>query len=236
MIELNNLSKSYKGKLALDNICLTINDGRIKALMGANGAGKTTLINILSGFLKPDHGTVLINGKIGSPHSFKNFGFVFESPIYIEKLSAKEYLLFVGNLYGLPQPSLTKRIHELLQLLSLPHDNNKYIEDYSKGMKAKVSIAAAVLHQPSALILDEPFDGIDFLSTQIIVRMLKDISSRGGIIFIASHQFELVKDFADEIAVLKRGKLELDLPVEKFKELSSSFHSESLFLENILSN
>lgn len=244
MIAIKNIAKSYKKQEVLKDVDLTCETGKIQALLGANGAGKSTLINIVSGLIKSDVGEFFIDSEKISIDSYKyriKVGYVFEKPIYIEKLSAKEYLTFVAQMYKLPKEESPNRIDELLTFFELPNDNKKYIEAYSKGMKNKVSLAAALIHQPNYLILDEPFDGVDFVSIQKITRLFKDLAKKGVTILITSHQYDVVASLCDNFALLKAGKVIFNstMPklVEKAKEqYSATENPVKSYLESLMND
>jgi len=219
MISINNISKSYPNQLVLDGINLEVKKGSIQALLGVNGAGKSTLINILSGLLSPSKGQISINDqKINGDNKYRRqVGYVFENPMYIEKFSAIEYLTFVAQMYGLKQSFIKSKINWLIQFFELPA-SKKYIENYSKGMKSKVSLAAALIHEPQYLILDEPFDGIDFISTQKIIKFFEKQKQKGVTILIASHQFDIMIEVCDRFALLNRGRIEFNLKIQELTE------------------
>ena len=173
MIEIKGIEKSFKTNEVLKGVDINIEGGMIQTLLGANGAGKTTLINIVSGLMRSNAGEVKIDGEVITVESYKHrskVGYVFEEPVYVEKFSAREQLEFLGKMQKMDKDVLKQRIDELLEFFELPTDNKKYIESYSKGMKSKVSLAMALLHNPKYLILDEPFDGIDFVSASTSCR------------------------------------------------------------------
>jgi len=242
MIEIKDITKAYKKQKVLKGINLTCKKGKIQALLGANGSGKSTLINIISGLIKMDGGAFFIDHKKITINNYKyrlKVGYVFEKPIYIDKLSAYEYLTFVAKLYGLQYDDYSKRIKELLTFFELPTLNKKYIEDYSKGMKSKVSLAAALLNQPTYLILDEPFDGFDFVAIQKISRLFHQMASKGATILIASHQFDIVANLCDNFALLKDGSIAFNLTMPKLiekaeKEYPTTENSVKIYLESLM--
>ena len=230
MITIKNITKSYPMHDVLYGVDLTCERGKLQALLGANGAGKSTLINIVSGLLKADQGVVCIDNEdisINNNSYRKKVGYVFEHPIYIEKFTAKEYLVFVAKMHSLTKDKYVRQIEELLMYLDLPTNGKKYIENYSKGMKSKVSLAAALIHQPQYLILDEPFDGLDFVSIQKITRMFKDLAQKGTTILVASHQFDTVADLCDSFALLKEGKIAFNLPMPALIEKATLNHGHT---------
>tara|TARA_R110001592_G_scaffold57323_1_gene174287 strand:- start:4231 stop:4992 length:762 start_codon:yes stop_codon:yes gene_type:complete len=244
MIEIKNITKSYKKQEVLTGVDLTCDNGKIQALLGANGAGKSTLINIVSGLIKSGKGEFFIDNERITIDSYKyriKVGYVFEKPIYIEKLSAKEYLTFVAKMYKLQRTEYTQRIEELLSFFDLPADNKKYIEDYSKGMKNKVSLAAALIHNPKYLILDEPFDGVDFVSIQKITRLFKYLSKKGVTILVTSHQYDVVADLCDNFSLLKAGKIEFNYTMSELveranKEFKNNPNPVKSYLESLMSD
>ena len=220
MIEIKDITKSYKREVVLKGIDLVCKSGKIQALLGANGAGKSTLINIISGLIKSNGGAFFIDNEQVTIKSYAyriKVGYVFETPIYIDKLSAKEYLTFVAKMYKIPSKEYANRIAELLAFFDLPEDK-KYIENYSKGMKSKVSLAASLIHQPNYLILDEPFDGVDFVSIQKITRLFQQLAAKGTTILITSHQYDVVAGLCDNFALLKTGKIIFNCTMPELKE------------------
>ncbi len=243
MIKIENIHKSYGKQEVLKGVNFSCETGKIQALLGANGAGKSTLINIMSNLLEFDGGTFSIDGEeiTLSNYSYKRkIGFVFEHPIYIEKLSAREYLEFVAHLYSLPKSEIDKRISELLDFFNLP-DDNKFIDNYSKGMQSKISLAAAIIHNPKYLILDEPFDGVDFVSIQNITKLFKEMAEGGLTILVTSHQYDIVASLCDNFALLKDGKIIFNLAMNELaKQASQEYadHSDPVksYLDNLISD
>ena len=213
MIEIKDLHISLGSIKVLNNLNFTIGDGRIQALLGVNGAGKSTLIRIISGLIHPKKGHILIDNQVLNKSDLvqkRKFGYVFEQPIYIEKFSSKEYLTFLAEMHALPTTYYIDRIKWLLDFFEI--NEKKYIETYSKGMKSKVSLAASLLHDPKYLVIDEPFDGIDFLMIQKIEALFKDRRTEGKSILITSHQLDLITDICDDFALLNKGRIEFNLP------------------------
>lgn len=243
MIEIKDIQKSYKKQEVLKGVDFQCTAGKIQALLGANGAGKSTLINIISALLVSNGGEFFIDGEKITDNSYKykiKVGYVFENPIYIEKLSAREYLTFVAQMYKLPKEQYIARIAELLEFFELP-DNKKYIEDYSKGMQNKVSLAAALIHNPKYLILDEPFDGVDFVSIQKISRLFKQMASNGATILITSHQYDVVASLCDNFALLKEGEIIFNVEMSELEEKAKKSYSKEeipvkAYLENLMND
>jgi len=211
MISIKNIFKSYRQKQVLNNLTFDVENGQIQVVIGVNGSGKTTLINILSSILKQDGGVWKIGSEVlGKNETNVDIGYVLETPIYIDKFSAYEYLQFISEIRRTKNYKGT--IVELLEKLDLPTNNKVPICEYSKGMKSKVSLAAALLHNPSYLILDEPFDGIDFLSLEKIFLILKSLSKQGVTVLISSHQnIDLLMGVCTKFALLHKGNIAFNL-------------------------
>lgn len=242
MIEIKKINKSYNNNQVLKDLDLIVNTGTIQALLGANGAGKSTLIKIIADLIDKESGKVFINGILIQPKEFeyrKDVGYVFEEALYIERLTAFEYFNFVGEFYGLDKITLRNRANELILFLDLDPDK-KLIEDYSKGMKSKVSLAASLIHNPKYLVLDEPFDGIDFLSIQKICKLFRDLASNGCTILITSHQYDIISEVCDKFALLKDGEILFNKTMTELEEISKNFSADKepikSYLESRMSN
>ena len=209
-LSISNVSKSYNTTEALRALDLEVGPGRIFGLLGPNGAGKSTLINILVGLLKRDSGTIRVFGETieyGSYEYKRRVGFVLERPTYVEKLTAREYLELAGSMYDLSDADIDERVSELVAFFDLREKADDWIETYSRGMRSKVSLAAALIHDPDLLILDEPFEGIDAPAQRSIKVTFRRIADRGGTIVIASHVLDTVERLCDEIAILQAGQV-----------------------------
>jgi ABC-type multidrug transport system, ATPase component len=215
MINIDHITKSFNSNLILKDVFLTCETGKIQALLGVNGAGKSTLIHIIAQLLKADQGTFSFDGEIITEDMYNykcKIGYVFENPMYVEKMTVVEYLNFMTNLYQLPKENAKARIVELLSLFELENETKKQIHQFSKGMKNKVSLAASLIHNPDYLIYDEPFDGIDFLMSQKLISLFKEMANKGKTFLITSHQFDLIAELADNFAVLKEGVILFNRP------------------------
>ena len=227
MIELKNISKRFGSNTVLDNINLEIKKGEIHALLGTNGAGKSTLIKVLAGLLRQDAGEVLFGKAPLERDAMKNIGFVFEEPLYLPYFSAKEYLEFVCRLIGMEPQTSKRSIDKTIETFSLPTDRQP-IDTYSSGMKSKVSFAAAVIHSPDFLVLDEPFNGIDFITMREITKILKERMDAGVGILITSHQFDIIAELATHFSILHECKILLSLPKAQLtEEAEKSFIDQS---------
>ena len=239
MIEVKNLSKSFSENIVLKDLDFTIREGCIQSLLGVNGAGKSTLINLIAGLMIPDKGEVIVEGSNLLDSRVKGvrqkFGYVFERPVYIEKFNIVEYLTFVAEMYRLSKDYYRSRIDWLLDFFEFS-ETKKYIATFSKGAKAKVSLAASLLHEPEYIILDEPFDGMDFLMIQKVESLFRDFVAGGKTILITSHQFDLIADLSDSFALLNNGQIEFNKNKNELSELVSDDSPKSLknYIENKL--
>jgi ABC-2 type transport system ATP-binding protein len=210
-IEINNLTKIYKKSIcAVDNFSLVIPSSSIFGIVGPNGAGKSTVMNILAGVVNKTGGSFTILGKQikkGDYEYKREVGFVLDKPHYIEKLSVTDYLNFCGAMYELPANEIEMRVSELLHFFELDGKQDERIELCSKGMKKKVSLAAAMIHQPKLLILDEPMEGIDPVLVKQIKDTLRLMAEKGVTVILSSHHLDSVEKFCDEVAIIDKGKL-----------------------------
>ncbi len=211
ILEIEGLKKMYEGgHTALDGLSLSVRKGTIFGFLGLNGAGKTTTIRILAGLNSRNAGTIRVFGKEITEHDYdhkQRIGFVLDDPLYFEWMSAGEYLKFVGTMYDLSVADIEQRVHELLDFFDLAPKGDDPIEAFSTGMKKKVSLAAAIIHKPELIVLDEPLEGIDALAASSIKESLKMMAEGGTTIFITSHVLDTVEKLCDEIAIVHEGKV-----------------------------
>ncbi len=210
MIQVNNLSKSFNAIKAVNDINFTIEKGEIFGLLGPNGAGKSTTINMLSTILQSDSGTIYIDGidvKINPKACKKRIGVVPQEISLYEDLSAYDNLLFWGKLYGIPSIELKQNIHSILELIGLLDRKNDLIKTYSGGMKRRINIAAAILHQPKVLFMDEPTVGIDPQSRNHIFKVIETLNKQGMTIIYTTHYMEEVERLCKRIAIIDSGKI-----------------------------
>jgi ABC-2 type transport system ATP-binding protein len=209
-IVVDGLRKVFRGKTAVDGISLRVARGRFFGFLGPNGAGKSTTIKMLTGLLRPTAGEASIEGLSlrADLLAIKRIIGVLpeELPLY-ERLSGEEYLLFAGRMYGLSRAETRRRTDELLSFLSLGDDRGKLIVDYSQGMKKKVALAAALIHSPRVLFLDEPLNGIDPVSGRVVTDLLRRLASKGVTLFFTTHVLDVVERLCDEVAIIDRGRI-----------------------------
>jgi ABC-2 type transport system ATP-binding protein len=208
-IETHELTRAFGDKKAVDELSLRVAGGRFFGFLGPNGAGKTTTIKMLTGLLKTTSGRASVLGFDVARQAVevkRRIGVVPEELALFDRLTGAEYLIFVGRMYGLDKATATTRAQELLELMDL-RDAKKLIVDYSHGMKKKIAISAALIHEPQLLFLDEPFEGIDPVASRLIKDILSSLVAKGVTVFLTSHILEIVEKLCDEIAIIHEGKL-----------------------------
>ncbi|MGD9032638.1 MAG: ABC transporter ATP-binding protein [Desulfobacteraceae bacterium] len=211
MIKLNNLTKLYRGFRAVDNLNLEIKKGVIFGFLGPNGAGKTTTIKMMAGVLKPTEGQVLID-DIDIAHdpseAKRRIGFVPDQPFVYEKLTGREFLQFVAGLYGLNHSqSLNGNMTQLLELFELSHWSDELIESFSHGMKQRLIMCAALLHEPKVIVVDEPMVGLDPKAARLVKDIFRNQAQKGRTIFMSTHSLEVAQEVCQEIAIIQAGKI-----------------------------
>jgi ABC-2 type transport system ATP-binding protein len=207
-LKIEHLNKSYRNTKAINNLSIEIKPGKLYGFVGINGAGKTTTINILANILKPDSGKIEMLGKeikSGDWQYKSKVGFVLEEPKYIEHLTGAEFLKFAGIMQNLDETITKARSKELINFLELNDKQNDLIKTYSKGMKKKISFATALLHNPKLLILDEPLEGIDPVSSNMIKKLLKNFIKNGKTVLISSHELGTIEDICNEFIIIHQG-------------------------------
>jgi len=210
MIELTELTKTYGTYLAVDRLNLKIGQGEIFGFIGPNGAGKTTTIKMLGGILAPTGGRVAIAGidMQAEPEKAKRkIGFIPDRPYLYEKLTGMEFLKFTADIYSVPENGFSGKAAAALQAFSLADWSDELIESYSHGMKQKLIMAAALLHEPAVLVVDEPMVGLDPLAIIMVKDLFKRLASTGVTIFMSTHTLKVAEDICDRIGVIARGRL-----------------------------
>jgi ABC-2 type transport system ATP-binding protein len=209
MVRVENLSRSFGDVKAVDSLSFEVNAGEIFALLGPNGAGKTTTIKMILGMLKPDSGAVYFSGAEITPDDIAykaRTGYVPESGAMYETLSGREYLEFIGNLHHIPEEVIRSKSDRLFALLDLTDAAEKLIREYSKGMKQKMLIISALLHDPDLIILDEPFSGIDANAVSVFREVFREEARQGKAIIFCSHILEIVERMVDRILIIKDAR------------------------------
>ncbi len=208
-VELQQLWKSYDGKPALQGLFFDARAGEIVGLIGPNGAGKTTTLKILVGLLRPDYGLVRVKGHdvLADPVSYKaDVGYMPEAPTLPEYLTPNEFLGYVGRIRNLPRDRIAGRTRELLAILDLAPKADETIASLSKGMKAKIAFAAAILHEPSILVLDEPLIGIDPAGQHLLKERLAAMARAGATVLVSTHQLDTAERLCSRVAIVNHGR------------------------------
>ena len=204
------LTKVFKDKTAVDRLSFRVARGRFFGFLGPNGAGKSTTIKMLTGLLRPTSGDAVIEGLRLSQNPLGVKGVIGvlpeELPLY-ERLTGEEYLHFAGRMYGLPRAEVRRRSDELLEFLSLTEDRRKLLLDYSQGMRKKAALAAALIHNPRVLFLDEPLNGIDPISGRVVTDLLRRMAQKGVTLFFTTHALDVAERLCDEVAVIDHGRI-----------------------------
>ena len=226
-IEVKNLTKSFGTTIAVDHISFSMQEGEIFGFLGPNGAGKTTTTRVLTGVIPADAGTALVLGHDirQSPVLAKQgFGVVPETSNAYTDLSAWQNLMLMGELYGLPRARAAERATDLLGMLGLLERKDQKVQGYSKGMKQRLILAMALLHEPGLLFLDEPTSGLDVQSTQMILTLLRDLNREGTSIFLTTHNMEEANRLCHRVGIIRMGKIvAIDAP-EKLKAAIDRVH------------
>jgi ABC-2 type transport system ATP-binding protein len=204
------LTKVFRRQTAVDHLSFRVARGRFFGFLGPNGAGKSTTIKMQTGLLRPTEGDAVVEGVRLSQDLLgvkRVIGILPEElPLY-ERLTGEEYLQFAGRMHGLPRAETGRRAAELLEFLTLADDRGKLIADYSQGMKKKLALAAALIHNPRVLFLDEPLNGIDPISGRVVTDLLRRMTAKGVTLFFTTHVLDVVERLCDEVAVIDRGRI-----------------------------
>ena len=237
MIEIKNVSKTYNGNIkAIDEVSLTIPNGKIIGFIGLNGAGKTTLIKMMTGILKPDKGTIKINNLDINEEPLKakqNIGYITDSPDMFLRLTGIEFINFISDIYKVDKETRSKKIKYLANEFGLIDLLDKPMQGYSHGMRQKMMVTAALVHEPSVWILDEPMIGLDPRSAVALKKMMREHVKNGNTVFFSTHVLEVAEKLCDEIVIIDKGKIiyygTLDDLIKKYNKKDL----EELFLEVI---
>jgi len=236
VIELQRVSKSYnKGRVkAVDDLTLTVNSGEIFGFLGPNGAGKTTTIKMIVGLLRPDAGTIAINGLDAQKDSLKCKSittYVPDYPAIYERLTGLEYLNFIGDVYGVPRADRLERMTKWLEIFELAPAVSNPIQSYSQGMKQKIVLIAALLPAPQVMVLDEPMVGLDPRASYHLKELMREHCDQGETLFFSTHIMEVAERLCDRIGIIHKGKLIACGTMEELKKLSEDMSLENIFLE-----
>src|SRR6202161_3745906 len=209
-IQTHGLTRRFGALTAVDDITFSVAPGQFFGFLGPNGAGKSTTIKMLTGLLEPSAGTIEILGQPFSSTALdlkRQIGVVPEGMALLGRLTAPEYLHFVGRMYGLDRQTTNLRTQELLDFMQLSNETRKLVTDFSHGMQKKLALAAAVIHGPKILFLDEPFEGVDAIAAGMLKTMLQGMIQRGATIFLTTHVLEIVERLCSHVAIIHQGRL-----------------------------
>jgi ABC-2 type transport system ATP-binding protein len=237
MLELSNLTKRYNRVPAVDNLDITLAPGEVYGYLGPNGSGKSTTAKMLTGLLEPSQGHIFYQGRDIRENLVeyrKHLGYVPEEPLLYPYMSGYEYLQLVGRLRSIPQALLDRKVERLLDLFSLRGRRHSPISAYSKGMKQKVLICAALMHDPDILIFDEPLSGLDVTSVLILRSVVHSLAQEGKIILYSSHVLEVVEKVCSRVIILHKGRVVADENVSRLRDLMHLPSLEDVFSQLVL--
>lgn len=231
MLSIKNLTKKYGSKVAVDNLSLEIKDGEIYGFIGHNGAGKTTTLKSVVGILGFDAGEIEIDGisiKADPLACKKKIAYIPDNPDLYDYMSGIKYLNFIADIFGVSAADRTERIRKYADIFELTDDLAQPINEYSHGMKQKLAIISAWLHQPKLVIMDEPFVGLDPVASHKLKLMMRELCDNGGAIFFSTHVLEVAEKLCDKVAIIKDGKL---IKSGTMEEVKGDESLEEVFLE-----
>jgi len=228
MLEVCALTKRFSGIPVVEDVSFTLQPGEILGYVGPNGAGKTTTVKMIIGLLEPSEGQVRFQGRSvieDLPRFQARIGYVPEEPHLYPHLSGREYLQLAGRLRGLPRPILESKIDEFLRLFSFWEDRHCPVSAYSKGMRQKVLLSAALLHNPDLLILDEPLSGLDVTTALVLRELLESLAAQGRMILYSSHVLDVLEKVCSQVLILCKGRV---VAHDSIEHLRASMHESSL--------
>jgi ABC-2 type transport system ATP-binding protein len=237
MLEVRNLTKRYSAISAVQNVSFTIRPGQILGYLGPNGSGKSTTVKMLTGLIEPSEGEIYFRGENVLKNRLwfsKQFGYVPEEPYLYSHLTGREYLQLVGRLRGMEKAALERKADSLLDLFGLADFRHTQMSSYSKGMRQKVLLSAALLHNPDVLILDEPFSGLDVTAALVVRTLLQALAAEGKMILYSSHVLEVVEKVCSEVVILHRSRVVAHDSVAHLRDLRSSSSLEDVFAQLVM--
>ncbi len=234
MLEVRELTKRYPGVLAVDHVSFTAQPGEVTGYLGPNGSGKSTTVKMITGLLEPTSGEILYRGQPigGNLVEYKRtLGYVPEEPYLYPHLTGAEYLELAGELRDLPAATLHGKISELLELFSLAGDRDAPISSYSKGMRQKILICAALLHDPELIILDEPFSGLDVHAAMVLRSLIRSLAAAGKTVLFSSHVLEVVEKACSRVVILHKGRAVANDSIDRLRDLMALPTLEDIFAQ-----
>lgn len=232
MLELRNVTKRFRGITAVDDVSFSARPGEITGYLGPNGSGKSTTMKMITALLEPSAGKIFFNGQpieTDLPTFKQRMGYVPEEPHLYAHLSGLEYLVMIGQLRDLPERLTASRIDGLLRLFALHSDRHAPISAYSKGMRQKVLLSAALLHNPDLLLLDEPFSGLDVGTGLVLRSLIQELAARGKVVLFSSHELETVERVCNRVVILHKGRVVADDSIARLRTLMSAPTLEGIF-------
>lgn len=232
MLELRNIHKRYSGIPAVEAVSFAARPGEITGYLGANGSGKSTTMKMVTGLIEPSSGEILFDGRPIREDLMtyrQRMGYVPEEPHLYTHLSGLEYLVMVAQLRNMDRKAASDRIHGMLHLFGLYSDRDVSLSSYSKGMRQKILLSAALMHNPELVLLDEPFSGLDVGSALILRSLIQELAVRGKVVLFSSHELETVERVCSHIVILHHGKLVADDSIENLRNLMSLPTLEEIF-------
>ena len=232
MLELRQVSKLYSGIPAVDQVSFCAAPGQITGYLGPNGSGKSTTLKMITGLIEPTHGEILFDGSAIRRDRIRyrqRFGYVPEEPQVYPHLTGAEYLLMIAQLRGLPEREYKSKIDGLLQALSLYEDRDVAMSSYSKGMRQKILLIAALLHNPALILLDEPFSGLDIGSALVLRDLLEKMALRGKTVLLSSHEMDTIERVCSRVIILSKGRVVADDSIAQLRTMMSLPSLERVF-------
>jgi ABC-2 type transport system ATP-binding protein len=232
MLELRHVCKRFRGIVAVEDVSFSARAGEVTGYLGPNGSGKSTTMKMITGLIEMTSGRILFEGEPIQSDLIaykQRMGYVPEEPHLYAHLSGLEYLVMVGQLRSLPAKPTAERIDGMLRLLSLHGDRHAPISAYSKGMRQKILLIAALLHDPDLILLDEPFSGLDVSAGLVLRSLIQELSARGKVVLFSSHELETVERVCAHIVILHRGKVVADDSIERLRTLMELPTLERIF-------
>ncbi len=236
MLQLKNLTKKFGSFVAVNNLSLEIKSGEFFGFLGPNGAGKTTTIKMIAGLIQPTSGEIFICGidALKEPEKAKSYlAYVPDQPYIYEKLTGREFLYFIGGLFKMKKKDIKEKVDFLVEHFEIGRWIDRRVEEYSQGMKQRVIIASAFLHDPKVIVIDEPMVGLDPRSARIVKDTLKQKSKEGITIFMSTHSLEVAEELCDTIGIIKDGGLIAKFEAKELEALKKSHDGkfEKIFIE-----
>ena len=233
ILEIQNLTKRYGDVVAVNDLTLSVESGELFGFLGPNGAGKTTTIKTVVGLLRPDEGKITIGGYniVSQPEQAKRLiGYIPDNPYIYDRLTGREFLELVGALYGLDRKTIAERIEVLFELFGIEEWGDEYAAEYSHGMRQKVIMASALIHDPKLIVIDEPMVGLDPQSQRLVKNVLRELIRRGVAIFMSTHTLSVAEEICTRVGIIYKGNL---MKVGTIEQLRADAQMEGKSLEDL---